>query len=133
MNSFRKHFFPAPICSSLVSHLHNSVRNDEFRHDEKRTGAEYHGSAQLKWIFQRARTERELPCEQAFTHANRRQRRRTRAFFSFKPVLPLLCTGYSNTKRRFLRGSEPRCARSPVRFPPASPPRSSHRAPCPFS
>lgn len=56
MNSLRKPFFPALICSSLVSNLHNSVRNN-FRHDEKRTGAEYHGSAQLEWIFQRARTE----------------------------------------------------------------------------
>lgn len=82
------------------------------------------GAAQSKRLHA-CRGER--PCEQAFTPANRRQRRRTRAFFSFRPVLPLLCTGYPNTKRRFLRGSEPRCARSPVRFPPANSPLALHR------
>lgn len=82
------------------------------------------GAAQSKRLHA-CRGER--PCEQAFTPANRRQRRRTRALFSFRPVLPLLCTGYPNTKRRFLRGSEPRCARSPVRFPPANSPLALHR------
>lgn len=46
------------------------------------------------------------------------------------PVLPLLCTGYPNTKRRFLRASNHGCARSPVRFPPRNP--LPPHLPCPF-
>lgn len=57
MNSFRKHFFPAPICSSLVSHLHNSVRNSS---DTMRKERARNITAQPNWSgYSRERERRE--------------------------------------------------------------------------